>query len=257
MSSPPRVCEALFRRDMLGPTFGNLAAGVTAVLLFEKLAMEWVLPTWVPMIEASEVAMGRTRSSLLSGLLITTAAYWGIGTLLALPALLHVKQWKIQLNRSLDRRALLKAMPLIVFNFVVGSLLASLALLALLPERSFDWRRLPGTWTLARDAVVWILVQEVLFFYVHRWLHENKTLYAAIHKKHHTWTSPVSLTAGYCHPVENLISNIAPMVAGPILCGSHIAAVGVFVFLFVQRHRAQGYQTRKRQSESIFAGAAP
>merc|ERR1719433_845088 len=185
------------------------------------------------MIEASEAAMGRTRSSLLSGLLITAMAYWGFGTLFALPALLQVRQWKIQLNRSLDRRALLNSMPLIVFNFVVGSLLASLALLALLPERSFDWRRLPGTWTLARDAVVWILVQEVLFFYVHRWLHENKTLYAAIHKKHHTWTSPVSLTAAYCHPVENLIANIAPMVAGPILCGSHMASIGIFVFLFV------------------------
>merc|ERR1719436_66385 len=118
------------------------------------------------MIEATEVAMGRTRSSLLSGMVITALAYW-------------------------------------------------------------------GTWTLARDAVVWMLVQEVLFFYVHRWLHENKALYAAIHKKHHTWTSPVSLTAAYCHPVENVIANIAPMVAGPILCGSHMAAVGIFVFLFV------------------------
>merc|ERR1719293_516662 len=106
------------------------------------------------MIEASDLAMGRTRSTLLSGLLITGVAYWVVGTLFALPALLHVRQWKIQLNRSLDRGALLRAMPLIVFNFVVGSLLASLALLALLPEEAFDWRRLPGTWTLARDAAV-------------------------------------------------------------------------------------------------------
>merc|ERR1712183_818831 len=75
------------------------------------------------------------------------------------------------------------------------------------------------------------LGEEVMFFYVHRMLHENKKLYASIHKIHHTWTAPVSWVAIYCHPVERIISNMAPLLAGPILCGSHLAAIAVYLFL--------------------------
>merc|ERR1719189_2287115 len=150
---------------------------------------------------------------------------------MALPAILRVEQWKIQMNKSLDTKALWQAMPLIIFNFVAGSIVASLLLCMVLPDSSFDWRHLPSTSTLARDAVVWLLVEEVMFFYVHRALHENKQWYAKIHKLHHTWTAPVSFVAIYCHPLEHIASNLAPLVVGPVLCGSHIAAITVFFFL--------------------------
>mmetsp|Transcript_72055 Transcript_72055/g.166937 ORF Transcript_72055/g.166937 Transcript_72055/m.166937 type:complete len:97 (-) Transcript_72055:82-372(-) len=35
----------------------------------------------------------------------------------------------------------------------------------------------------------------------------------------------------YCHPFEHLLCNITPILLGPLLCGSHVAAIGVFVFL--------------------------
>lgn len=231
MAAVHRVSDALFRRNMLGPTFGHFAASVTALVLLEKVATEWLLPPWLPMLEALEAMMGRLAFSYASGMLIFTLGFWGVGSLFALPALLRVEKWKIQVNRSLDRGALLQAMPLIVLNFFLGVLIGPLALHALLPERAYDWQHLPGSWTLARDAVVWLLVEEVMFFYVHRSLHENKKIYAAIHKLHHTWTAPVSFVAIYCHPLEHVISNIAPLIAGPILCGSHIATIGVYLFL--------------------------
>jgi len=41
------------------------------------------------------------------------------------------------------------------------------------------------------------------------------------HKMHHTWTAPVSFVAIYAHPMEHIILNYVPVVAGLALCGSH------------------------------------
>jgi len=41
----------------------------------------------------------------------------------------------------------------------------------------------------------------------------------------------VSFVAIYAHPVEHLVSNVVPLIAGPILCGSHVAAVGIYIGL--------------------------
>jgi len=200
-------------------------------VLVEIVSIQWVVHPAVPTLQALEASMGRLSMSLFLGLVIGIAGFWGIGTLFALPALFKVEEWKIQLNKKVDSAALVRAMPLILFNFLLGSVFGPIVLCTLLPESSFDWNVVPSTSTLVRDAVVWLLVDEVMTFYVHRWLHENKIAYAAIHKLHHTWTPPVSYVAIYCNPIELLIQGISPLLAGPILCGSHVSAIGIFFFL--------------------------
>jgi len=226
-----RVADSIFRMDMLGPTFGHFAASLTGLLLVETLMMEYFLPPWALPLQALDVSLGRTKFCFTVAFVISMVGFWGFGTLFAIPAILRVEQWKIQVNRTLDLPALLRAMPLVAFNFLCGTVFSALALLKLLPETSFDWSDLPSTSILARDIVVWLLVEEVVFFYVHRWLHEDKKMYAAVHKLHHTWTAPVSLVAIYCHPFEHIASNIVPLLAGPVLCRSHVAAVVIYIFL--------------------------
>jgi len=119
----------------------------------------------------------------------------------------------------------------VAFNFVTGIGAYVLTMSVLLPDSAFDWHALPDTTTLTRDVVIWLLLQEVSFFYSHKFLHENKRAYSAIHKLHHTWTAPVSLVGIYCHPLENLVSNIVPVLLGPMLCRSHVASILVFLFL--------------------------
>lgn len=204
---------------------------MTGLLLAEKVCLDILLPPFVPILDALVATYGLLPCVSVSGILLFAVSFWGMGTIMALPALLGALRWKIQPNRSCDIQALMKAMPLIFFNFCWGAVFAPIVFYALLPAHSFDLRATPSMRVLLRDVFVWMTVEEIMFFHCHRWMHENKRMYAAFHKLHHTWTAPVSFVAIYCHPFEHLVCNLMPLMMGPILCGSHVVAIGVLVVL--------------------------
>merc|ERR1719343_868805 len=140
---------------------------------------------------------------------------------MALPALLRVQNWKIQVNKHMDIRMLLRSLPLILFNSL--SFLPFGGFKLLLPERCFSFSALPSIGTLTFQLAVMLAVQEILFFYSHRWLHENKKMYSRVHKLHHTWTAPISFVAIYAHPFEHMVSNLIPPLACCLLIRAHVA----------------------------------
>mmetsp|Transcript_113671 Transcript_113671/g.157289 ORF Transcript_113671/g.157289 Transcript_113671/m.157289 type:complete len:277 (-) Transcript_113671:62-892(-) len=221
------------RRAAMGPMVRNFAVSVAVIALVEKVFMALLLPPLVPTLEVAAAAMGRLPASVALTNVAVGAGFWGVGTLFMIPQFLGSTTWKIQEKRRLDLGMLRQHMPLIVFNFFVATLLTPVILYAFLPESAYDLRVLPGLWELLWNCTVWLVVQEIMFFYTHRWMHVDKRLYASIHKVHHAYTSPVSYTAIYCHPIENLVSNIPPLIVGPIICGSHVLAIAVFLFLAV------------------------
>lgn len=127
-------------------------------------------------------------------------------------------------------------MPLILFNSAIAGLFAALLLTWGLPDAAFDWRALPGASTLVRDAIVWMAVNEVMFFYSHRFLHLNKRMYAMVHKVHHKWTAPISFAAVYAHPLEVVFGNALPVLVGSLLCRSHIFTTAVWLFAYQIQH---------------------
>ncbi|KAF8788948.1 Fatty acid hydroxylase domain-containing [Argiope bruennichi] len=62
----------------------------------------------------------------------------------------------------------------------------------------------------------------LLFTMFGRLLHHPR-IYKYIHKRHHEWTSPIAITAIYCHPIEHIFSNLLPPLLGPLILGSHTA----------------------------------
>ena len=79
---------------------------------------------------------------------------------------------------------------------------------------------LPPLPVLAWQAAVLLVVEELLFYYTHRLWH-LPALYSRVHYIHHEWTAPVALTACSCHFVEHVVTNISPMLVGPLLSGCH------------------------------------
>lgn len=84
-----------------------------------------------------------------------------------------------------------------------------------------DIKELPTFHSVLFELAVFLLVEEIGFYYSHRFLH-SKFIYKYIHKQHHEWTSPIAVTALYAHPLEHVFSNIFPPFLGVFIMGSHI-----------------------------------
>lgn len=84
-----------------------------------------------------------------------------------------------------------------------------------------DIKELPTFHSVLFELAVFLLVEEIGFYYSHRFLH-SKFIYKYIHKQHHEWTSPIAVTALYANPIEHVFSNIFPPFLGVFIMGSHI-----------------------------------
>ncbi len=80
---------------------------------------------------------------------------------------------------------------------------------------------LPSGTIILRDLLIAAILNDTLFYWGHRMLH-HKSIYKYIHKQHHKFKVSIGIACEYAHPVEDVVSNIIPTLAGCLLMGSHI-----------------------------------
>jgi len=133
------------------------------------------------------------------------------------------KPFKIQDNQRLTTGRFFQACARALFNQTVVGLPMIYVTYWLSQWRGCSaGRELPTFPWVVGELAVCIWVEEVMFYYSHRLLHHPR-IYKHIHKVHHEWTAPIGIVSVYAHPLEHMVSNVLPIMVGPLICRSHIA----------------------------------
>jgi sterol desaturase/sphingolipid hydroxylase (fatty acid hydroxylase superfamily) len=163
---------------------------------------------------------------------------WGID---AIPFVIHVTvltmiefyipalhRFKIQPGKypspTLVRQALKESLMTFLVMNPIATLLCYDFVLYFNPE--FVSGPLPEFSSFLWQFIVFYVLEDTLFYWIHRLLH-TRYLYNQIHRKHHQFKTPIGLMSEYAHPIEGIFGFFLPAIAGPIL----LLALGVKVHL--------------------------
>jgi len=166
--------------------------------------------------------------------LVSFVAYWSLGSFFTFidvtgkpSAFLKYKVQDIK-SYPISRAQLTDLLKVVLLNEILVIPLAIGAFrLNQWNGRTFE-RELPTLATSIASLVFFAICREVSFYYSHRLLH-HPSIYKHIHKKHHTWISPVAISATYAHPLEHVISNVFPLILGPTILKSHTVLTWIWV----------------------------
>lgn len=79
---------------------------------------------------------------------------------------------------------------------------------------------LPAVGEIAVQLVAYSLVEDYLYYWIHRFLHTDWA-YDKIHHVHHEVTAPTSLATSYSHWAEVVVLAV-PMFVGPTIAPCHV-----------------------------------
>ncbi len=164
-----------------------------------------------------------TQIVLTGNFIVQTFAFW-------VPALFYLSidvipshplyKYKIQPAKKVTSTEIRQCIKTVLVNqYLISTPLdLSLAFLAMKlghPPALTVGPTLPSIREIARDFTISIIIREILFYYSHRVGH-TPALYKRIHKMHHKFTAPIAPSAEYAHPVEHVIGNVIPIIAGTL-----------------------------------------
>ena len=131
------------------------------------------------------------------------------------------ERYKVQANVRISTSQYLQGFYISLFNWLCLTF-PYLAMLSyvIIPQFMATMPTFPTLFTFFRDLLVYIVVEEVFFYFSHRLLHTSM-FYSKIHKFHHTFTAPFAIAAVYAHPIEHMLSNVIPVSLGSLIMQSH------------------------------------
>lgn len=111
-------------------------------------------------------------------------------------------------------------LALTLFNTLVPPFLTAKFVMRIQGNETYCEPTQGGTgWVLLGRIVVWVCVQDVLYYSVHRLFHTIPWLYTNIHKCHHEVLVPWAWSAEVQHPIDALITNVGTMMVASEVAG--------------------------------------
>jgi len=211
----------------------GFASQVVVVIIAVQAVYRAWLAVAAPFHAYATPIWGANASVCLSVLAGITFSHM-VAAVMTIPAIVGVKIGKVQVKKTATFRQVLRDMPLVSLNYLISVGVGSLVMLKTTDKAVLQDMRssLPSWQLLAGQTVFSLVVTECVFYHIHRTFHENKWLYAQVHKIHHTWPAPVAIVSTYAHPIEHIFCNLLSVFLGPILCGAHPALTNSYTLLF-------------------------
>ena len=103
-----------------------------------------------------------------------------------------------------------KRMPLFLLNFFILISVAGIG--AYLMYDSLDTSIIP-LWMIGLQVLFAFVIDDIWFYFFHRWLHQNKFMLKHVHSIHHRATTPFPLEYLYAHPLEWMLGMIGIVIA--------------------------------------------
>lgn len=97
---------------------------------------------------------------------------------------------------------------------------------------------LPPWYVMVGQIVFFIVLDDFLYYWMHRTLH-TPWLYKHVHSVHHRITTPFALTGNYMHVVEFMLTSTLVML-GPSIVGAHVVTLWAWI-VFRQFEAADGH----------------
>eukprot|EP00742_Colponemidia_sp_Colp-10_P007309 GILJ01007860.1.p1 GENE.GILJ01007860.1~~GILJ01007860.1.p1 ORF type:complete len:274 (+),score=19.41 GILJ01007860.1:124-945(+) len=91
----------------------------------------------------------------------------------------------------------------------------------------FSYESIPAWYTFIPRLLGALVIEDAWHYWGHRWLH-TPTLYAKVHKIHHSYPAPFAAVAEYAHPVETMLLGFGFFLPIFLLCNHFL-----FVWLWL------------------------
>jgi len=140
-----------------------------------------------------------------------------------------LRKYKIQQKPFEVRKFLLPSLGRILINNII---LASLLVLSwpLLKLTAVHNTELPAWYVILAQLVFFVLLDDFLYYWMHRYMHENKWLLRNVHSVHHRIRNTCGINGNYVHWLEYSLT--APLtLIGPVLLGAHVYVIWLWVVI--------------------------
>ena len=116
--------------------------------------------------------------------------------------------------KSYQKSIFSKRMPLFLLNFILLLVVSGVGAYFLFDLMEIEWS---SWWVIGLQVLFAFVLDDIWFYFYHKWLHDNKFMLKHIHSIHHRAIKPFPLEYLYGHPLEWMMGMIGVVIAFAII----------------------------------------